>query len=90
MLLYGGMTKRKYAINTMIMLYAFSVVLVVWVLLGYELAFGPPTLRLGSYYLLGTPIVKVASETRHLKETHEAYVVYSYYGRPRGNVGFRG
>jgi len=44
MLLYGGMTKRKYAINTMIMLYAFSVVLVVWVLLGYELALGPQPL----------------------------------------------
>jgi Amt family ammonium transporter len=63
MLLYGGMTKRKYAINTMMMvLYAFSVVLVVWVLLGYEFAFSPPTLRLGSYYLLGTPMPVLTSK----------------------------
>lgn len=40
MLLYGGMTKRKYAINTMMMvLYAFAVVLIVWILAGYEFAF---------------------------------------------------
>ncbi len=62
MLLYGGMTKRKYAINTMMMvLYAFAIVLVIWVLAGYEFAFGPASLRLGPYYVLGTPIPALTS-----------------------------
>ena len=62
MLLYGGMTKRKYAINTMMMvLYAFAIVLVIWVLAGYMFAFGPPSVRIGSLYILGTPIPTLTS-----------------------------
>ncbi|GAB6943457.1 ammonium transporter [Vulcanisaeta sp. JCM 14467] len=62
MLLYGGMTKRKYAINTMMMvLYAFAIVLVIWVLAGYMFAFGPPSVRIGSFYILGTPIPALTS-----------------------------
>ncbi|WP_167828088.1 ammonium transporter [Thermoproteus tenax] len=62
MLLYGGMTKRKYAINTMMMvLYAFAVVLIVWILAGYEFGFGPPLLKIGNYYILGTPMPAVTA-----------------------------
>lgn len=46
--LYGGLVKRKFAINSALMvLYAFAMVLVVWVLWGYQLGFGNP-LKLGS------------------------------------------
>lgn len=41
--LYGGLVKRKFAVNSaMMVLYAFAVVLVVWVLWGYDIGFGSP------------------------------------------------
>lgn len=41
--LYGGLIKRKFAVNSALMvLYAFAMVLVVWVLWGYKLGFGTP------------------------------------------------
>ncbi|WP_243675656.1 ammonium transporter [Vulcanisaeta distributa] len=62
MLLYGGMTKRKYAINTMMMvLYAFAIVLIIWVLAGYMFAFGPTLVKIGSLNILGTPIPALTS-----------------------------
>jgi Amt family ammonium transporter len=46
-LLYGGLVARKWAVNTMLMVFAaFSVVLIVWVLWGFSMGFGKP-LRLG-------------------------------------------
>ncbi|OQO14923.1 hypothetical protein B0A48_00305 [Cryoendolithus antarcticus] len=40
-LLYAGLVKKKWAINSMFMVfYAFAMVLVVWTILGYEAAFG--------------------------------------------------
>ena len=40
--LYGGIVKKKWAINSAFMsIYAFASVLVVWVLFDYNLAFGP-------------------------------------------------
>src|SRR3974377_1689174 len=42
MVLYGGIVKKKWAINSAFMaLYAFASVLVVWVLFDYNMAFGP-------------------------------------------------
>jgi len=41
--LYGGLVKRKWAVNTMLMAFAgFASVLIVWVLWGYEMGFGNP------------------------------------------------
>jgi ammonium transporter, Amt family len=41
-ILYGGIVKRKWAVNSAFMaLYAFAAVLVVWVLWAYNMAFGP-------------------------------------------------
>jgi len=41
--LYGGLVRRKFAVNSALMvLYAFAMVLVVWVLYGYRLGFGVP------------------------------------------------
>ena len=42
-ILYGGLVKRRFAINSaMMVLYAFAAVLIVWVLWGFEMGFGTP------------------------------------------------
>jgi Amt family ammonium transporter len=42
MVLYGGIVKKKWAINSAFMaLYAFASVLIVWILFDYNMAFGP-------------------------------------------------
>jgi ammonium transporter, Amt family len=49
--LYGGIVKKKWAINSAFMsMYAFASVLVVWVLFDYNMAFGPQW-----FPFLGTP-----------------------------------
>ncbi len=57
-ILYGGIVKRKWAVSSALMaVYAFTVVLVVWVLFGFNMSFGSP-LRLGPGPLsamVGTP-----------------------------------
>lgn len=46
-LLYGGIVKKKWAINSAFMVvYAFAIVLITWVLFGYSMGFGSP-LKLG-------------------------------------------
>ncbi|HUZ19270.1 MAG TPA: ammonium transporter [Acidimicrobiales bacterium] len=41
--LYGGLVKKKWAVNTMLMAFAgFAAVLVVWVFWGYNMGFGTP------------------------------------------------
>ncbi len=56
--LYGGLVKRKFAINSAFMvLYAFAAVLIVWMLWGYQMGFGVP-MKLGPGILsnfIGTP-----------------------------------
>jgi len=50
-ILYGGIVKKKWALNSAFMaLYAFAAVMIVWVLWGYNMAFGPQW-----YPFLGTP-----------------------------------
>src|SRR5262249_44379876 len=42
-LLYGGLVQRKWVVNTMLMAFTgFSLVLVVWVLCGFNMGFGKP------------------------------------------------
>jgi Amt family ammonium transporter len=42
-ILYGGLVKKKWAINSaMMVVYAFAVVLLVWMLWGYNMGFGTP------------------------------------------------
>lgn len=51
--IYAGLVKKKWAINSMFMVfYAFAMTLVVWVLWGYKMAFGT---QWGKFPLLGTP-----------------------------------
>ncbi len=55
-LYYGGLTRKKFAINTAAMhMYGFAIVLVIWVLVGYNLAFGPEAVSIGGYGILGAP-----------------------------------
>lgn len=54
--LYGGVVKKKWAINSAFMaIYAFASVLVVWVLFDYNMAFGPKWLSLFGNAFLGMP-----------------------------------
>jgi Amt family ammonium transporter len=55
-ILYGGIVKKKWAINSAFMsMYAFASVLVVWVLFDYGMAFGPQWLSIADNGFLGTP-----------------------------------
>jgi Amt family ammonium transporter len=54
--LYGGIVKKKWAINSAFMsMYAFASVLVVWVLFDYNMAFGPAWLSVAGQSFLGAP-----------------------------------
>jgi Amt family ammonium transporter len=47
-ILYGGLVKKKWALNSAVMcFYAFSIVLIVWSLWGYNMAFGTPAPGMG-------------------------------------------
>ncbi len=58
-LLYGGVVKKKWAINSAFMVfYAFSAVLIVWVLWAYNMSFGKGWLvvpNTGGHFFLGHP-----------------------------------
>jgi Amt family ammonium transporter len=48
--LYGGLVQRKWVVNTMLMIFSgFSAVLVVWMLWGYNLGFGPAANLFGAH-----------------------------------------
>ena len=68
--LYGGIVKKKWAINSAFMsMYAFASVLVVWVLFDYNMAFGPqwfpflgtPSLATSAVFTTGQAVVPAAS-----------------------------
>jgi Amt family ammonium transporter len=68
--LYGGIVKKKWAINSAFMaIYAFASVLVVWVLFDYNLAFGPqwfpflgkPLLALSADFTTGQAVIPAAA-----------------------------
>jgi len=70
MVLYGGIVKKKWAINSAFMaLYAFASVLVVWVLLAYNMSFGPqwtpflgrPKLATSAMFTTGQAIIPSAA-----------------------------
>jgi Amt family ammonium transporter len=68
--LYGGVVKKKWAINSAFMsIYAFASVLVVWVLFDYNMAFGPqwfpfigvPMPALGAAFSIGQATIPAAA-----------------------------
>ncbi|HEY1798991.1 MAG TPA: ammonium transporter [Stellaceae bacterium] len=69
-ILYGGIVKKKWALNSAFMaMYAFAAVMIVWVLWGYNMAFGPqwfpflgtPGPALSADFLLGQATVPAAA-----------------------------
>jgi ammonium transporter, Amt family len=59
--LYGGIVQRKFAVNTMMMVFsAFCLTLIVWVLWAFKMGFGQPWIG-GSLHLLGRPGTVVGS-----------------------------
>jgi ammonium transporter, Amt family len=53
--LYGGIVQRKWAVNTMMMVFsAFCLTLIVWVLWAFKMGFGQPWIG-GALHLLGKP-----------------------------------
>ncbi|HEX3883753.1 MAG TPA: ammonium transporter [Stellaceae bacterium] len=69
-ILYGGIVKKKWALNSAFMaLYAFAAVMIVWVLWGYNMAFGPqwypflgtPAPALSAGFLMGQAVVPAAA-----------------------------
>jgi ammonium transporter, Amt family len=55
---YGGLAKKKYAVNTMLLIfYGFAAVLVVWMIAGYNFGFvgGKALFSVGKYAIFGTP-----------------------------------
>ena len=56
-LYYAGLSKKKYVVNTSLMVfYSFAIVLIIWILGGYGLAFSHPALiNVDGYGILGNP-----------------------------------
>src|SRR5664279_5691435 len=55
-ILYAGLVKKKWALNSAVMcFYAFSIVLLTWVLFGYNMSFGNPWLAIAGNQFLGLP-----------------------------------
>ena len=55
-LFYGGLAKKRFIVNTLFMIfYAYASVLIVWLLFGYNLGFGPAGVKIGNYGILGQP-----------------------------------
>jgi Amt family ammonium transporter len=64
-ILYGGLVKKKWALNSAVMcFYAFSIVLVVWSLWGYNMAFGTSAGGILTNYVgIPGPALSAAAET---------------------------
>jgi ammonium transporter, Amt family len=59
--LYGGIVQRKWAVNTMMMVFsAFCLTLIVWVLWAFKMGFGQPWIG-GGMHLVGKPGTVVGS-----------------------------
>src|SRR5216684_2549177 len=53
--LYGGLVQRKWAVNTVLMVFStFCLVLIAWVLWAFKMGFGKPWIG-GSFHLVGKP-----------------------------------
>jgi len=64
-ILYGGLVKKKWALNSAVMcFYAFSIVLITWMLFGYNMAFGPGVASpaLTNYFAVPGPALSAGAE----------------------------
>ncbi|MCF3945676.1 ammonium transporter [Acidiphilium sp. AL] len=78
--LYGGIVKKKWAINSAFMaLYAFAAVLIVWMLWAYNMSFGKPWLNIGS---LGAFLGHPGQITSAWNEEKQAIIPSAAAGMP--------
>jgi Amt family ammonium transporter len=78
--LYGGIVKKKWAINSAFMaFYAFAVVLIVWMLWAYNMSFGKPWLNVGK---LGAFIGHPGQITSAWNEEKQAIIPSAAGGMP--------
>ena len=71
--LYGGIVQRKWSVNTMLMAFtAFALVLIVWVLWGFNMGFGSP-MHLGPG-ILSSFVGMPAAATGHAAEQARAHI----------------
>src|SRR6202048_287090 len=83
--LYGGIVKKKWAINSAFMaIYAFASVLVVWILFDYNMAFGPQL-----FPFLGTPGLATSAAFTTGQASVPAAAAGSLHPRPAKRPGAR-
>ncbi len=71
--LYSGLVQKKWAVNTMLMAFTgFSLVLIVWVLWGFNMSFGHP-IHLGPG-ILGSFLGRPGPVTQHAAEQGRAHI----------------
>ncbi len=81
--LYGGLVQRKWVVNTMLMAFSgFSVVLVVWVLWGYQMGFGTPAHLGPAGSFLGDLVGKPWPIVSHFGEQNRARIPLVTSGPP--------
>jgi Amt family ammonium transporter len=70
-ILYGGAVQKKWSVNVALMaFYGFAIVLVAWVLWGFNMGFGQPWIQSGGFGFLGKP----GSVLDHLGEQAQANI----------------
>ncbi|MDA8184926.1 MAG: ammonium transporter [Acidimicrobiales bacterium] len=70
--LYGGLVQKKWAVNTMLMAFAgFSIVLIVWVLWAFNMAFGHP---IGGHGFFGNMVGMPHPIVSHFGEQNRANI----------------
>ena len=87
-ILYGGAVKKKWAINSAFMVfYAFSAVLLVWVLFAYNMSFGKPWFNVPSFFGSGAWIGHPSPVTSAYNLEREAVIPSAAAGMPALGYG---
>ena len=80
--LYGGIVKKKWAINSAFMsMYAFASVLVVWVLFDYNLAFGPQW-----FSFVGSRVLATSASFTRPSDNSGSSIRHAAYRLPDGDT----
>ena len=73
--LYGGVMQKRWSVNSMMLTFvAFAVVLVCWVLWGFEMSFGTPWHGIHSHGFFGSFVGVPGSVLGHLSEQGRAVI----------------
>jgi ammonium transporter, Amt family len=81
--LYGGVMQKRWSVNSMMLAFsAFALVLIVWVLFAFDMAFGHPWHGLSSSGFLGNFIGQPGPVLNHLAEQGQAAIPLITTGPP--------